>query len=179
MRYKHSVWFFTSPDAARRFCQQFINNDKLICNKLIPAPADVTPLWKTTMWGIDMDEISIEWSESGFTFETDVPKMLSLMVAISSIDPKMDFIYKFASEELGTSVGNYNITCGRVMEEKKVGNPAGFACAIWGLDYSDYALKKRNKSRLNASEITKIAPFVTGDEYEFTDIDNILAQEDS
>lgn len=178
MRYKHSVWFLSNPEVAKSFCQRFIENDKLLCYKLIPAPEDVTPMWKTTMWGTEQDEIPVEFDESGFTFETDAPKMLSLMVAISNLDPKMDFTYKFAGEELGVSVGNYNITCGKVMDEKKVGNPASFACAIWGLDYADYALKKRTKARLHADEIAKITPFVTGEEDEFTDIDNILAQED-
>lgn len=178
MQYRHSVWFLANPDISLNFCKQFISNDKLLCNKLISAPKDATATWKSTMWGIDMDEIPVVWNESGFSFEVEAPKLLSLMVAISTQNPKLDFTYKYASEELGTAVGNYNITCGKVMEEKKVSCPVRFACALWGVDYADYVIKHREKSRVYASEVAKIAEFVTGEEDEFTDIDNILAQED-
>ena len=178
MQYKHSVWFLSNKESIKSFCSRFIKDNKLICNNIIPAPADAAPAWKRAQWGIVDDEIPVEMTGDGFSFECDSNKMLNLMVEISKLDPKMDFTYKFASSELGTSVGNYNITCGRVMMEKKVSNPAMFACALWGLDYTSYVTRRKFKSRINADEVRKVVDFVNGDELEFTDIDNILAEED-
>lgn len=178
MQYKHSAWFMLPCDEMRAFCSQFISSDKLQCNKLIPAPVGATDAWKTAIWGTLQTEIPIEWSDTGFSFVTETPKMTSLFIAISNLNEKLDFVYKYASDWLGREVGNYNITCGKVMSERAVNHPAQFACAVWGLDYADFCSKRRGCLQVMAANVAKITTFVNGEEDELTDLDNILAEED-
>lgn len=178
--YKHSIWFFAGDETVTEFLSKFIIGGLLLCNNVLPEPEFRSQThqmsWRKAHWGTTSDSIPVTLCSQGFEFESDAWDFHVLLSALAAADTTVDFQHKYASSDIGYSVGSFNYASGRLMLEKPVNNPERFACSVWGIDFGTY-LEKRGTGEgiVSAKEVSKI---VSSDEDYYDMMASILDSED-
>lgn len=104
--------------------------------------------WSVNYWGCKWnttsDEVGVLTDDDGaeIEFETPLNRPQPVITALAFMFPELDFVHKYADEDIGYNVGTDYYAGGQMIKMDtfpKGGESAiRFACDMWGYDYDEY-----------------------------------------